>query len=80
MWLNNDCFNPYRDPQHTPPISHCAHCRVEIYGEDKCYLVNSEVICADCLEDFEKETRSSMTGHDLDTYLHQLYGGLNDVD
>lgn len=80
MRLDSDCFTPYRDTQKTPPVSHCAHCRNEIYGEDACYLVRREIICADCLEDFEKETRQSMTGHELDTYLHQLYGGLDNVE
>lgn len=73
-------YNPYRDRQQDPPISHCSHCRDEIYGEDECYIVGGEIVCSNCLEDFEKGTRASMTGNELDNYLHKLYGGLNDVD
>lgn len=72
--------NPYRDPQQEPPISHCSHCRGEIYSEDECYLIGGQVVCSYCLEDFEKEAHCSMTGYELDTYLHHIYGGLDDIE
>ena len=68
------------DRQENPPVSHCAHCRNEIYGEDECYIISGQIVCADCLEDFEKESRSSMTGYELDDYLNQLYGGLEGIE
>lgn len=78
--MSYDYFNPYRDKQLEPPVSHCAHCQAEIYRNDRCYLVGCQVICSDCLEDFEQETRSSMTGDELDEYRRKKYGGLDDVD
>lgn len=68
------------DKQCISPISHCSHCRSEIYAEDDCYIVMGQVVCSDCLEDFEKETRCAMKGFELDTYLHHLYGGLDDIE
>ena len=70
----------FYDSQQAPPISHCAHCRNEIYREDECYIINGVILCADCLEDFEKETRHSMTGYELNDYLNHLYGGLADIE
>lgn len=70
----------YADKQQVPPVSHCAHCRGEIYSEDTCYIINGEIICNYCLEDFEKETRYGMSGGELDDYLKHLYGGLDDVE
>lgn len=73
-------FDLYRDPQQKPPISHCSHCRGEIYSEDECYLFGGQIICSYCLEDFEKEAGSPMTGYELDAYLNHLYGGKGDIE
>lgn len=68
------------DKQQVAPVSHCRHCGGEIYGEDTCYLIRSEIICEDCLGNFEKETRCSMSGYELGAYLNHLYGGLDEID
>lgn len=70
----------FRDTQDTQPAFYCSHCHNEIYNYDDCYLVGGNVVCSDCLEDFEKETRHSITGYELNDYLNHLYEGLEDIE
>lgn len=80
LWVLEMRINIYQDRQQEKPVSHCSHCMSEIYEEDECYLIGGQVICSSCLEDFEKETMTSMTGHDLNNYFNHLFGGLDDID
>lgn len=80
LWVLEMRISPYCDSQQEHPISHCSHCHGEIYSEDECYLISWQIICSYCLEDFEKETRSSIKGYELDAYLRHIYGGLDDIE
>lgn len=77
--MKYNIYDSLRDKQQDPPEYYCDHCKGEIYQYDECYLIGSTVICEHCLEDFEKEERSSIYGYELDDYFN-TYGGLDDIE
>jgi hypothetical protein len=44
-----------RDRQRDPAAGFCRQCGCWLYGWETVYVVDGEVICADCLEDYTKE-------------------------
>lgn len=73
-------YNPFQDRQDTRPESHCARCFGELYQEDLCYLIGSQVYCNNCCPEDDAESSAPITGLELARYFDQMYGGSDDIE
>ena len=48
-------FPIQREEDGSRVLAECSLCGGELYEGEKCYVINGEVICGDCLEEYARQ-------------------------